>query len=138
MRVNELKIQVDIKKKRIKRQRTIVEEDGAVIMEAEDDINKSIHCHHQRKSSKNSSTEVDVRIMGEEVIVKLVQHKKIIKKMNCLVFVSKAFDDLQLDLQHVAGGLIGDQYSYLFNSKVLHFPPSSPILLFQFVYLILT
>ncbi|KAL3348645.1 hypothetical protein AABB24_022022 [Solanum stoloniferum] len=123
MRVNELKIQVDLKKKRIKRQRSKVEEDGAVIMEANQDdqqvmMNKSTNWHHQRKTSKNSSTEVDVRIMEDEVIVKLVQQKQILKGMNCLLLVSKALDELQLDLQHVAGGLIGDQYSYLLNSKI--------------------
>ncbi|KAK4738420.1 hypothetical protein R3W88_002117 [Solanum pinnatisectum] len=123
MRVNELKIQVDLKKERIKRQRSIVEEDGAVIMEANQDdqqvmMNKSTNWHHQRKTSKNSSTEVDVRIMEDEVIVKLVQQKQILKGMNCLLLVSKALDELQLDLQHVAGGLIGDHYSYLLNSKI--------------------
>ncbi|CAN4110511.1 unnamed protein product [Withania somnifera] len=117
MRVNELKNEVALKKEtRMKRQR-IVEEDGAVIMEAEYQMmNKSIHWH-QRKSSKNS-TEVDVRVMEDEVTVKLVQQKEIKKRMNCLVFVSKALDELQLDLQHVAGALIGDHYSYLFNSKI--------------------
>ncbi|CAN4126063.1 unnamed protein product [Withania somnifera] len=117
MRVNELKNEVDLKKEmRMKRQR-IVEEDGAVIMGAEDQVvmNKSIHWH-QRKSSKNS-TEVDVSVMEDEVTIKLIQQKKI-KRMNCLVFVSKALDEFQLDLQHVAGGLIGDHYSYLFNSKI--------------------
>ncbi|XP_049368720.1 transcription factor bHLH89-like [Solanum verrucosum] len=123
MRVNELKIQVDLKKERIKRQRSIVEEDGAVIMEANQDdqqvmMNKSTNWHHQIKSSKNTSTEVDVRIMEDEVIVKLVQQKQILKGVNCLLLVSKALDELQLDLQHVAGGLIGDHYSYLLNSKI--------------------
>ncbi|CAH9085464.1 unnamed protein product [Cuscuta epithymum] len=63
---------------------------------------------------KSKNTEVDVRIIDDEVTVKLVQQKRI----NCLLFVSKALDDLQLDLHHVAGGLIGDYYSFLFNSKI--------------------
>ncbi|KAA8515762.1 hypothetical protein F0562_018627 [Nyssa sinensis] len=48
---------------------------------------------------KCKDTEVDVRIVDNETTVKLVQRKKI----NCLVFViSKALDELQLDLHHVA------------------------------------
>ena len=104
-------------------------------------MNKSTNWHHQIKSSKNSNTEVDVRIMEDEVIVKFVQHKQMLKGVNCLLLVSKALDELQLDLQHVAGGLIGDHYSYLLNSKVLYSPPFSTLftlillLLFQFVCL---
>ncbi|KAI3739410.1 hypothetical protein L2E82_29814 [Cichorium intybus] len=63
---------------------------------------------------KSKNTEVDVRIIDDEVTIKLVQQKKI----NCLLFVSKVLDELQLDLHHVAGGLIGDFYSYLFNTKI--------------------
>ncbi|PIN05483.1 hypothetical protein CDL12_21972 [Handroanthus impetiginosus] len=63
---------------------------------------------------KSKNTEVDVRIIENEVTVKLVQQKRI----NCLLFVSKVLDELQLDLQHVSGGLIGDYYSFLFNSKI--------------------
>ncbi|PWA36316.1 Myc-type, basic helix-loop-helix (bHLH) domain-containing protein [Artemisia annua] len=63
---------------------------------------------------KSKNTEVDVRIIDDEVTIKFVQQKKI----NCLLFVSKVLDELQLDLNHVAGGLIGDFYSYLFNTKI--------------------
>lgn len=62
---------------------------------------------------KSKDTEVDVRIIEDEVTIKLVQ-----RKSNCLLFVSKVLDDLQLDLHHVAGGHIGDFYSFLFNTKV--------------------
>ncbi|KAK1412260.1 hypothetical protein QVD17_33358 [Tagetes erecta] len=63
---------------------------------------------------KSKNTEIDVRIIDDEVTIKLVQQKRI----NCLLLVSKVLDDLQLDLHHVAGGLIGDFYSYLFNTKI--------------------
>ncbi|KAK9749058.1 hypothetical protein RND81_02G099700 [Saponaria officinalis] len=63
---------------------------------------------------KCKDTEVDVRIVDDEVTIKLVQRKKI----NCLLSVSRTLDDLQLDLRHVAGGHVGDYYSYLFNSKI--------------------
>ncbi|XP_047953015.1 transcription factor bHLH10-like [Salvia hispanica] len=63
---------------------------------------------------KTKNTEVDVRIVDDEITVKLVQDKRI----NCLLFASKVLDEMPLDLNHVAGGLIGDYYTYLFNSKI--------------------
>ncbi|KAL8214156.1 hypothetical protein R6Q57_003605 [Mikania cordata] len=63
---------------------------------------------------KSKNTEVDVRIINDEVNIKLVQQKRI----NCLLYVSKVLDELQLDIHHVGGGLIGDFYSYLFNTKI--------------------
>ncbi|XP_038682898.1 transcription factor bHLH91-like [Tripterygium wilfordii] len=62
---------------------------------------------------KFKETEVDVRIIDDEVTIKLVQ-----RKINCLLLVSKVLDELQLDLHHVAGGHVGDYYSFLFNSKI--------------------
>ncbi|OIT34161.1 PREDICTED: transcription factor bHLH91-like [Nicotiana attenuata] len=113
-KVNELKNEVE-KKERVKRQRT--EDDGScgfnTVMAEAAENNVNIRSSWLQKKSKN--TEVDVRIMDDEVTVKLVQHHK---RMNCLLFVSKAFDEFQLDLHHVSGGLIGDHYSYLFNSKI--------------------
>nr|XP_009788151.1 PREDICTED: transcription factor bHLH91-like [Nicotiana sylvestris] len=112
-KVNELKNEVE-KKERVKRQRT---EDGScgfkTVMAEAAENNVNIRSSWLQKKSKN--TEVDVRIMDDEVTVKLVQQQK---RMNCLLFVSKAFDEFQLDLHHVSGGLIGDHYSYLFNSKI--------------------
>lgn len=64
---------------------------------------------------KSKVTEVDVRIIDDEVTIKLVQRKKI----NCLLYVSRVLDELQLDLHHVAGGQIGEHHSFLFNSKVI-------------------
>ncbi|CAK9140455.1 unnamed protein product [Ilex paraguariensis] len=64
---------------------------------------------------KSKNTEVDVRIIDDEVNIKLVQQKRI----NCLLFVSKVLHELQLDLHHLAGGFIGDYYSFLFNTKIL-------------------
>ncbi|XP_047956937.1 transcription factor bHLH10-like isoform X2 [Salvia hispanica] len=51
---------------------------------------------------KTKNTEVDVRIVDDEITVKLVQDKRI----NCLLFASKVLDEMPLDLNHVAGGLI--------------------------------
>lgn len=63
---------------------------------------------------KSKDTEVDVRIIDDEVTIKLVQRKKI----NLLLSVSKLLDELQLELHHAAGGHIGNSYSFLFNTKM--------------------
>jgi len=75
--------------------------------------NNSLRCSWLKRKSK--VTEVDVRIIDDEVTIKLVQKKKI----NCLLFTTKVLDQLQLDLHHVAGGQIGEHYSFLFNTKVM-------------------
>ncbi|XP_010414163.1 PREDICTED: transcription factor bHLH10-like [Camelina sativa] len=74
--------------------------------------NNSLRCSWLKRKSK--VTEVDVRIIDDEVTIKLVQKKKI----NCLLFTTKVLDQLQLDLHHVAGGQIGEYYSFLFNTKI--------------------
>ncbi|VYS54077.1 unnamed protein product [Arabidopsis thaliana] len=74
--------------------------------------NNSLRCSWLQRKSK--VTEVDVRIVDDEVTIKVVQKKKI----NCLLLVSKVLDQLQLDLHHVAGGQIGEHYSFLFNTKI--------------------
>lgn len=117
--VAELKILVEKKRcSRDRRKRHKVEEgaEGAAV-KTEDDLDQPYDGSSLRSSwlhRKSKSTEVDVRIIDDEVTVKLVQQKRI----NCLLFVSKVLDELQLDLHHVAGGLIGDYYSFLFNSKI--------------------
>lgn len=74
--------------------------------------NKALRCSWLKRKSK--VTEVDVRIIDDEVTIKVVQKKKI----NCLLFTTRVLDQLQLDLHHVAGGQIGEHYSFLFNTKV--------------------
>ncbi|KAF8099443.1 hypothetical protein N665_0243s0006 [Sinapis alba] len=74
--------------------------------------NKALRCSWLKRKSK--VTEVDVRIIDDEVTIKVVQKKKI----NCLLFTTKVLDQLQLDLHHVAGGQIGEHYSFLFNTKI--------------------
>ncbi|KAF8030322.1 hypothetical protein BT93_E2692 [Corymbia citriodora subsp. variegata] len=64
---------------------------------------------------KSKATEVDVRIVNDEVTIQLVQRKK---KINCLLHVTRVLDELQLDLRHVSGGHIGEHYSFLLNSKI--------------------
>ncbi|MCL7038536.1 hypothetical protein MKW94_006060 [Papaver nudicaule] len=65
----------------------------------------------QRKSKE---TEVDVRIIDDDVTIKLIQRSQ----MNNLLLVSRIIDELGLDLLHVSGGSIGDHYSFWFNTKI--------------------
>ncbi|KAG5565281.1 hypothetical protein RHGRI_001240 [Rhododendron griersonianum] len=110
--VNELKMLVKRKScsiERIKRHKT--ESDGP---------------DHQDQSSYNGlrsswlqrkfkDSEIDVRIVDDEVTIKFAHPQK---KINCLLPVSKALDELQLDIQHVGGGLVGDNYCFRFNTKI--------------------
>ncbi|TKY58525.1 Transcription factor bHLH91 [Spatholobus suberectus] len=117
--VNELKLLAE--KKRHEKERVMmrhkVETEGDSKVEAIGDPDDRSYIESLRSSwiqRKSKDTEVDVRIVDNEVIIKLVQRKKI----DCLVHVSLALDELNLDLQHVAGGHIGDFCSYLFNTKI--------------------
>jgi hypothetical protein len=121
--VEELKLLVEKKRngrERIKRRKP--EEDGGVdVLENSNtkvEQDQSTYNNGSLRSSwlqrKSKHTEVDVRLIEDEVTIKLVQRKKV----NCLLSVSKVLDELQLDLHHAAGGLIGDYYSFLFNTKV--------------------
>ncbi|XP_058179197.1 transcription factor bHLH10-like [Rhododendron vialii] len=82
--------------------------------------------YHQDQSSYNGlrsswlqrkfkDFEINVRIVDDEVTIKFAHPQK---KINCLLPVSKALDELQMDIQHVGGGLVGDNYCLLFNTKV--------------------
>ncbi|KAK6918092.1 Myc-type, basic helix-loop-helix (bHLH) domain [Dillenia turbinata] len=118
--VNELKLLVEKKRcsrERIKRLKT--EDEGDIessnmkpVGDPDQSYNNSLRSSWLQRKSKD--TEVDVRIIHDEVTIKLIQRKKI----NCLLIVSRILDQLQLDLCHVAGGHIGDYYSFLFNTKI--------------------
>ncbi|GMH22335.1 hypothetical protein Nepgr_024178 [Nepenthes gracilis] len=125
--VNELKLLVEKKrcvKERTKRHKSDADDAGAAgagdpespqMMKSEQvdqTFNGSLRSSWLQRKCKD--TEVDVRIIDDEVTIKLVQRKKI----NCLLYVSRTLDELQLDLRHVAGGHVGDYYSFLFNTKI--------------------
>lgn len=119
--VNELKLLVDKKRcgRESRRKRHRVEEGDVESCISDKPAGEPDHSYSSTLRSswlqrKSKVTEVDVRIIDDEVTIKLVQRKKI----NCLLYVSRVLDELQLDLQHVAGGHIGEHYSFLFNSKV--------------------
>ncbi|KAL1359207.1 hypothetical protein HN51_004505 [Arachis hypogaea] len=112
--VNELKSLVE--KKRIGRERFKRhkdENDASESCNIKPYGDGSIRTSWLQRKSKDS--EVDVRIIDDEVIIKMVQRKKI----NCMLFVPKVLDELQLDLHHVAGGHVGEYCSFLFNSKII-------------------
>ncbi|KAK7317808.1 hypothetical protein RJT34_02356 [Clitoria ternatea] len=116
--VNELKLLVEKKRHEkqsmMKRHKVETDQGGGDLNASGDrSYNESLRsCWIQRKSK---DTEVDVRIVDNEVTVKLVQRRKM---MNCLMHASRVLDELKLDLHHVAGGHVGDFCSFLFNSKI--------------------
>ncbi|KAK9144174.1 hypothetical protein Sjap_004077 [Stephania japonica] len=81
------------------------------LTDREQSFNGSLRSSWLQRKSKE--TEVDVRIIDDEVTIKLIQRKK----MHCLLSVSRILDELQLDLLHASGGNIGDYYSFLFNTS---------------------
>lgn len=58
---------------------------------------------------------VDVRIIDDEVNIKITRKNK----ANCLLYVAKVLDELQLELIHSTGATIGDHNIFMFNTKVL-------------------
>ncbi|KAL1809170.1 hypothetical protein DCAR_0728711 [Daucus carota subsp. sativus] len=119
--VNELKVMVEKKRyHRDRLRRHKIEDESGLEVESgkpNGEMGQAFNGPSLRSSwlqRKSKNIEVDVRIIDDEVTIKLVQQKRI----NSLLVVSKVLDELQLDLQHVAGGLIGDFYSFLFNSKI--------------------
>lgn len=64
---------------------------------------------------KSKGTVVDVRIVDDEVSIKLTTERR---KINCLLLVTRILHELQLKLLQVAGGNIGDHYIFMFNTKV--------------------
>ncbi|KAF0892279.1 hypothetical protein E2562_014850 [Oryza meyeriana var. granulata] len=68
----------------------------------------------QRRSKE---CHVDVRIVDDEVNIKLTE-----KKANSLLHAAKVLDEFQLELIHVVGGIIGDHHIFMFNTKVSTLP----------------
>ncbi|OAY72895.1 Transcription factor bHLH10, partial [Ananas comosus] len=57
---------------------------------------------------------VDVRIIDDEVNIKITRKNK----ANCLLYVAKVLDELQLELIHSTGATIGDHNIFMFNTKI--------------------
>ncbi|KAL4199438.1 hypothetical protein AMTRI_Chr03g51120 [Amborella trichopoda] len=76
-------------------------------------FNGSLRSSWLQRTSKEG-TLVDVRIVDDEANIKLTQRKR----RNCLLYVSKILDELQLEIIHVTGANIGDNYIFMFNTKI--------------------
>ncbi|XP_057417726.1 transcription factor bHLH91-like [Lotus japonicus] len=114
--VNELKLLVEKKRherERCKRPKNEEDAEESCNIKPFGDPDGYIRTSWLQRKSKDS--EVDVRIIDDDVTIKFFQRKKI----NCLLFVSKVLDELQLELHHLAGGHVGEYWSFLFNSKVI-------------------
>ncbi|KAJ4759048.1 basic helix-loop-helix (bHLH) DNA-binding superfamily protein [Rhynchospora pubera] len=116
--VKELKLLLEKKKlgRRVK-----MEENSTADMESstlgptvdqENNINGTLRSSWLQRRSKESL--VDVRIVDEEVNIRLTQKKR----SNSLLYASKALDELQLELMHVSVGSIGDHHIFMFNTKI--------------------
>lgn len=81
-------------------------------VDQENNINGTLRSSWLQRRSKESL--VDVRIVDEEVNIRLTQKKR----PNSLLYASKALDELQLELMHVSVGSIGDHHIFMFNTKV--------------------
>ncbi|RWR87271.1 transcription factor EAT1-like protein [Cinnamomum micranthum f. kanehirae] len=119
-RINELKILVEKKRcARERRKRLKVEDDASneiesssVTADRDQPFNGSLRSSWLLRKSKE--TMVDVRIIEDEVNIKLTQRKK----ANFILLVAKILDELQLELLQLAGGNIGDYYIFMFNAKI--------------------
>ncbi|KAH9289949.1 hypothetical protein KI387_034066, partial [Taxus chinensis] len=66
----------------------------------------------QRRSKEG--THVDVRIVDNEVSIKLIQRKR----RSCLLCVSLILHELQLEILHANGANIGEHNFFMFNTKI--------------------
>lgn len=122
--IDELKILVS--KKRSKNSRSIckLEIENEVHGDMESSSIKSIideSDHAQNGNMRSSwiqrrskSTFVDVRIIEDDVYIKLEQHRRV----DCSLIVSQVLDELQLELLHLSCGNIGDSHVFMISTKV--------------------
>ncbi|KAJ7294811.1 hypothetical protein O6H91_15G051000 [Diphasiastrum complanatum] len=67
----------------------------------------------QRTSQQG--TQVDVRIVDNEVNIKVTQRKR----RNCLLNVMLILHELRLDILHANGASIGEHHIFMFNTKIM-------------------
>eukprot|EP01018_Ginkgo_biloba_P005133 Gb_19452 [translate_table: standard] len=75
--------------------------------------NGSLRSSWLQRTSKDG-TQVDVRIVDNEVNIKLIQRKR----RNCLLCVSRILHELHLEILHANGANIGEHYIFMFNTKI--------------------
>jgi hypothetical protein len=81
--------------------------------EQDNQLNGAIRSSWVQRRSKECH--VDVRIVENEVNIKLTEKKK----ANSLLQAAKVIDEFHLELIHAVGGTIGDHHIFMFNTKVL-------------------
>ncbi|KAL5213748.1 hypothetical protein ABZP36_002900 [Zizania latifolia] len=85
---------------------------GPVRGDKDSQLNGAIRSSWVQRRSKEC--QVDVRIVDDEVNIKLTEKKK----ANSLLLAAKVLDEFQLELIHVVGGIICDHHIFMFNTKV--------------------
>ncbi|ONK63068.1 uncharacterized protein A4U43_C07F11080 [Asparagus officinalis] len=114
--VNELKLLVD-KKRRCRKSEIQKAEAGgddvdSTCMKPLQEFKGALRSSWLQRKSRD--THVDVRIVEDEVFIKLTQHKNI----DCLLVVARVLDELELEMLHLSGGNIGDLHVFMFNTKI--------------------
>ncbi|XP_011041996.1 PREDICTED: transcription factor bHLH89-like [Populus euphratica] len=80
-------------------------------------IGPSFSKKHSWVQRKSKDTEIDVRLIGDEVTIKVLHRRK--KNNYCLLFVSRVLDELQMDLHFVSSCYIGYETNYFqFKTKI--------------------
>jgi len=69
--------------------------------------------------TSQTGTQVDIRIVHDEVTIKLTQRRR----KNCLLDVFGVLQELHLDLLQASGASIGEHDVFLFNTKVSKLSP---------------
>lgn len=82
------------------------------IDESDHGLNGSMRSSWIQRRSK--STFIDVRIIEDEVYIKLEQRKRV----DCFLIVSRVLDELQLELLHLSCGNVGDNHIFMISTKV--------------------
>ncbi|XP_020597597.1 transcription factor EAT1-like, partial [Phalaenopsis equestris] len=83
----------------------------SIIDESDHGINGSMRSSWIQRRSK--STFIDVRIIEDEVYIKL----ELRKRVDCSLIVSRVLDELQLELLHLSCGNIGDCHIFMISAK---------------------
>ncbi|CAM6094463.1 unnamed protein product [Calypogeia fissa] len=71
-----------------------------------------------QRTSQSTGTHVDVRIVHDEVTIKVTQRRRK-QGRQLLLHAMITLSDLHLDLQHANGANIGEHDVYVFNTKIL-------------------
>ncbi|KAH8499285.1 hypothetical protein H0E87_017985 [Populus deltoides] len=89
-------------------------------------IGPSFSKKHSWVQRKSKDTEIDVRIIGDEVTITVLHRKK--KNNYCLMFVSRVLDEFHMDLHFVSSCYIGyETYYFQFKTKINGGPSSANV-----------